>query len=270
MNNRRISAKNLGILKLPKFCLYDFYLELILWKKDVPFRFNPPRLINRLDPFQKNLIASYFDEKGELPKWLVGFKDVQCCCEVGKLFLDLDEYDLTFTGIPDLVVKFNDGTYGVIDFKTAYHDKDKSDPLRPMYEVQLNSYAYLLEAQGKEVSRLALAYFQGDTGFINENLSPVDLVHDWGHYFQFFVEMDTIKLSCTKLIPPLLKRVDQIFDLDEMPAMSQGCRNCERLADYLEARTGKRPRLEAAIKDKSFSMNRYGCPPHCYGFVGCR
>lgn len=254
MNKRRISAKNLGLFKLPYFCWFDMYLEFIFWdKKDVPFRFPPPRLMNKLDRFQKRIVEDYFTENGELPRWLKDFEEVERCVSVDKLTLQDEQNDLTFVGIPDLVVEFEDGSYGVIDFKTAYR-KEGGDPLRPMYEVQLNAYAYLLEAEGKHVTQLALAYFEGDTGFIMEDLSTADLVEDWGHMFQFFVSLDPIELAPSKLIPPLLKKTKKLFDLEEPPAMKQGCRNCEKLADYLGLMTGKRPQLEAAIKDQVLSL----------------
>jgi hypothetical protein len=62
----------------------------------------------------------------------------------------------------DMVIKFDDGTYGVIDCKTARPSDEKS----AMYGRQLQAYTYALEnpAQGKlnlsPVSKLGLLYFK--------------------------------------------------------------------------------------------------------------
>lgn len=61
----------------------------------------------------------------------------------------------------DIVVSFDDGTYGVIDFKTSNPSKDSAR----MYSRQLHAYAYALEhpASGKlalsPVTKLGLLYF---------------------------------------------------------------------------------------------------------------
>lgn len=65
-------------------------------------------------------------------------------------------------GIFDTVVRFDDGTYGVVDFKTSEAKKEHIG----FYGRQLQAYAYALEhpAPGKlhlsPVSRLGLLYFE--------------------------------------------------------------------------------------------------------------
>jgi len=64
----------------------------------------------------------------------------------------------------DIVISFDDGTYGVIDFKTSDPGKDSAR----MYSRQLHAYAYALEhpAPGKlalsPVKKLGLLYFYPD------------------------------------------------------------------------------------------------------------
>lgn len=65
----------------------------------------------------------------------------------------------------DIVISFDDGTYGVIDFKTSDPSKDSAR----MYSRQLHAYAYALEhpASGKlalsPVTKLGLLYFYPDS-----------------------------------------------------------------------------------------------------------
>jgi len=65
------------------------------------------------------------------------------------------------SGKPDSIIEFDDGTYGVIDFKTS---KPK-DEYSVFYSRQLNAYAYALENPGpgslelSPISMLDLSYF---------------------------------------------------------------------------------------------------------------
>lgn len=65
----------------------------------------------------------------------------------------------------DIVVSFDDGSYGVVDFKTSNPSSESAD----LYSRQLHAYAYALEhpAPGKlslsPVSKLGLLYFYPDS-----------------------------------------------------------------------------------------------------------
>ena len=65
----------------------------------------------------------------------------------------------------DTVIKFDDGTYGVVDFKTS----ERREEHIPLYSRQLHAYAYALEnpAPGElslnPVSKLGLLVFEPDT-----------------------------------------------------------------------------------------------------------
>jgi len=65
----------------------------------------------------------------------------------------------------DAVLEFDDGSYGVIDFKTA----SPSDKKAEMYGRQLHAYAYALENPGVDalhlapVKKLGLIFFEPDT-----------------------------------------------------------------------------------------------------------
>jgi hypothetical protein len=244
----RISAKNLGLLMLPYFCACCFWLELKFWNKKVPFRFPPARLINSLDRFQKKMVESYFVENAAFPKWLGKFAEAVDYYEVKKLRIEDEDTGLIVTGIPDLIVDFMDNKYGVVDFKTAPY-QDGQDKLKPMYHVQVNAYAYLLNiSEGMSVSKGGFAYFEADTGQLG--CEPHELVTEDGHTLPFKVTVEEIELKPAAIVHKLLNQVKKIYDLDEPPASKEGCPNCVRLAEYVELITGKKVRLQDTLSRK--------------------
>ncbi len=88
----------------------------------------------------------------------------------------------------DVVVSFDDGTYGVIDYKTS---KPSEDSAR-MYSRQLHAYAYALEhpAPGKlalsPVTKLGLLYFYPD----NVNQQSIDRLNYGAEIVWVEVEKD--------------------------------------------------------------------------------
>ncbi len=229
----RISAKNLGLLKLDNFCERCFWLQFQLWLNKTPYRFNPAALITRLDPFQKKLVAKYFESnKGVWPAWLDGFGEAVDLRDAKRMTLTDDDTGLELVGIPDLIFQFVDGDLGVVDCKTASY-KEGNDPLLPMYEVQVSTYAYLLRQQGEKVSKAGFVYFEGDCGQISdEELPYADLVEPWGHNFQFHVTTHEIAIKPAKEIKALLKEVRRIYDLKKTPKPTEGCKNCALIATY--------------------------------------
>ena len=53
--------------------------------------------------------------------------------------------DFKLVGIPDLVIEFEDKTYGIIDFKTTKISEKKAD----FYKFQLEAYATIFENPGE-------------------------------------------------------------------------------------------------------------------------
>jgi len=61
-----------------------------------------------------------------------------------------------------------DGNYHIVDYKTAKFT-ERQDELLPLYEVQLNCYAYLAEEYGyKPVTNLSLTYCQPNKDIDND------------------------------------------------------------------------------------------------------
>lgn len=99
----------------------------------------------------------------------------------------------------DTVVKFDDGSYGIVDFKTSQRNADHV----PLYSRQLHSYAYALEnpASGKlglqPVSRLGLLVFEpcsyrngnGQDASLSGSINWLEIPLDREGYLQFIGEV---------------------------------------------------------------------------------
>ncbi|MDP7372166.1 MAG: PD-(D/E)XK nuclease family protein, partial [Nitrospinota bacterium] len=119
----------------------------------------------------------------------------------------------------DTVVKFDDGTYGVIDFKTS---KTKSEHVS-LYGRQLHAYAYSLEnaAPGnfalRPISRLGLLVFDPNS-FRNHPQSEVSL--DGGLHW---LEIPLDERSFIRFLAGVLEVLDQ----PSPPPPSRSCECCK-------------------------------------------
>lgn len=95
----------------------------------------------------------------------------------------------------DTVVKFDDGTYGVIDFKTS----EAKEPHIPLYGRQLHAYAYALENAAlngfsrRPISKLGLLIFEPEmfatgqhgSASLNGGLSWIEIERDDRTFLEF-------------------------------------------------------------------------------------
>ena len=123
----------------------------------------------------------------------------------------------------DIVISFDDGTYGVIDFKTSKPSKDSTW----MYSRQLHAYAYALEhpASGKlalsPVTKLGLLYFYPDD--INQQ-SIARL--NYGAEI-VWVEVEKDEDSFLNFIDGVL----DVLELPETPDRSPKCQWCNYISN---------------------------------------
>jgi CRISPR/Cas system-associated exonuclease Cas4 (RecB family) len=119
------------------------------------------------------------------------------------------------------VLSFDDGTYGVTDFKTS---KPSEDSAR-MYSRQLRAYDYALEhpAPGKlalsPVTKLGLLYFYPD----NIDQQSIDRLNYGAEIVWVEVEKDEEGFI------RFLDEVMGVLELPEAPEYSSKCRWCEYL-----------------------------------------
>jgi len=203
-----ISAKDLGKLALPDFCPRCFWIERHLGNPPSIF----PGIFSTLDAVTKRSAHRAFAEKGSPPKWLSISDAIEI--EEGDTYFKLPIQDKgwVLVGKPDDIFKLKDGSYHIVDYKTAKFT-GRQDELFPMYEIQLNAYAYLAEKYGFEpVRKLSLIYCQPKD----------DLDNDENFSLSFTVHYLEVPLDLEKVLS-LLSRAREIVDQDKPPEARYDC-----------------------------------------------
>jgi len=115
----------------------------------------------------------------------------------------------------DIALSFNDGSYGVIDFKTSSPSSESVE----LYRRQLHAYAYALEhpAPGKlslsPITKLGLLYFYPDR--INQH--SIDQLNYGAEIIWVEVQKDE---------PGFLSFIDEVLDVLELPEAPECSPNC--------------------------------------------
>jgi hypothetical protein len=156
----RISAKELGAIALSSFCPRCFWITSHAEK--LPFQIFPG-IFSSIDSYSKKVTLRYFEDHRKLVKWFlkVGLTGKPVKVPHFNEFQILDsKTNILLTGVPDEIIQMSDGSYAIIDYKTAKFTSNQ-DELLPMYDVQLNAYAYIGERKGfKPITRLILFYYE--------------------------------------------------------------------------------------------------------------
>jgi len=229
----RISAKNLGELALPNFCPRCFWIKQRAAGK-LPFQIFPG-IFSSIDSYTKKLIHGYVDGHAGFPGWLGELGGLTGYLEPPHFtrFRTLDEPSgVILHGTPDGVFTRRDGSYLIVDYKTAKFTGGQ-DRLLPMYEVQLNAYAAIGERSGlvAPVSGLALIYMEPVTH--EQAASDAGNQRPDGFAMGFAAHIHPVALE-PDVIPTLLKRVAELVSLENPPAGRPGCEDCARLSGLLE------------------------------------
>jgi hypothetical protein len=226
----RISAKSLGELALPDFCPRCFWIKTNVGK--LPFQIFPG-ILGSIDSYIKKIVHCYFDEANYHPSWLNELGPLTGYIEPPHYskfqFTDKDS-NATLWGTPDGILTKADGSYLILDYKTAKYT-GVQDKLMPMYEVQLNAYAAIgARCAIHPVSGLALVYMEprteGDAGlYVSNN-------RNYGFDMGFYASVHRIELK-PDLISKLLATASNIYSLRSAPERRQGCKDCACLDDLM-------------------------------------
>lgn len=209
-----ISGKDLGQLALESFCSRCFWLERYLGKPPSIF----PGIFSTLDALSKRSTKRSFSERNCLPNWLV-LDNIVKPVSFSRINA-VTEYGWILTGDPDDIFELTDKSHHVVDYKTSKFT-ERQDMLYPMYEVQLNAYAFSLPHQGiKPVSKLSLIYCEPQ-----EEL-------DSDEEFRLTFGTHSLEIPIrTELIPELLIRARKIIDNTTPPVAKL---NCKGICSWIE------------------------------------
>jgi len=218
-----ISAKDLGRLNMPDFCPRCFWIERHMDKPPGIF----PGIFSTLDAITKRSTHRSFIERGKIPDWL----KIEDLAEVeeGDIYfkLPVKQGDWILTGYPDDIFRTKSGGYHIVDYKTAKFTA-RQDELYPLYEVQLNCYAYLAERyRYKPVTNLSLVYCQPNNDLENDE------------DFKLGFETHTLKVNLDlNIIPGLLLTAREILNQSEPP---QAYEKCKGICQWVEKAFKKMP-----------------------------
>ena len=140
--------------------------------------------------------------------------------------------NITLSGIPDLIFERHDGSFVIVDYKTARYTGNQ-DGFMPVYQIQLNGYAYIAEAIGyKPVKDLYLIYFEPP---YKETYEAITDGHTNGDGFEmpFKPVIHRIKRN-TKEIKRLLEKASKTYELSRPPKGLDGCKDCSRLEELMD------------------------------------
>ena len=224
-----IPVRTLGALNLPGYCPRCYWITLRCNGK-FPFQIPMPGIFNSIDGYSKAVIHSYFDANNVLPPWFPDVGPVSGYTPSRLLHWSLFRISdaaskIVLRGTPDDVFRLSDGSYHIVDYKTA-KATETQDGLYPLYEVQLNVYAWIAQEQGlAPVVGLSLIYMEPETVVDGEMLKTV--TGEDRYFLSFRATMKNVNLNPGGMVPGLLKRAREIYYMETAPAGNESCENCE-------------------------------------------
>ena len=225
----RISAKNLGALLMPDFCPRCFWLKQKT--KALPFQIFPG-IFSSIDAYTKRIVHSWFDAHKKCPEWLPELR--QATSYLPNMhwskFKRLDPATgLTCSGVTDDVfLCAKDGKHIIVDYKTAKFTENQ-DKLLPIYQAQLNGYAWICEGLGQPVKSLYLIYCEPVTDA--EKITHHNY-HEDGFDMEFSVKSLEVDLD-PGMTPRLLAQAKEILDRRTPPFGTEGCKDCQKLEQLM-------------------------------------
>jgi hypothetical protein len=225
-----ISAKNLGAVAMPDFCPRCFWIQM--HAEGLPYQIFPG-IFSSIDSYGKRLVHAWFDRHRSAPPWLAELGDITGYRPPPHFskFSVLDrETGIVLRGTPDGILVRRDGSYVIVDYKTAKFTAHQ-DELFPMYDAQLNAYAFIGEQCGfSPVSGLALVYTEPVTD--NAAAAKDGNLTQAGFVMEFSSHILPVDLE-PKKTPELLAKVRNIYDRERPPESRAGCEDCARLRDLI-------------------------------------
>ncbi len=228
MPNIRLSASRLAGA-LEGHCPRCYW---ICYHCDLPYQMPLPGIFSVIDAATKGVVRSHFDRHGRLPDWYPKIGRVVGYVRTARLHYSRfrtvdDETGITLLGSPDDVFRLRDGSYHIVDYKTAKLTPLQDD-LFPRWEVQLNCYAYIAARVGlSPVSGLSLIYME-PSGIASAPARAHTAI-------KFVAKRRVVRLRPQRLIPPLLHTAHRILSRSRPPKSAAGCEDCTKLEELIEA-----------------------------------
>ena len=226
-----ISVKDLGNFALAWACRRCLWVGL--HAKSLPYQ-SFPGIFSSIDAYNKRIVHQYFDREGSMPSWLGCLGDTESYVNpptYHKFFYHDPHLNVTIRGTPDGVFRMRDGSYTIVDYKTSRFTAGQERML-PIYRTQLNGYAFLGNRLGLgPVSQIALIYMEPVT---DEGTAALpEMVNGDGFTMGLSATVVPVRLDPDGIIPRLMARAREIYDLEAAPEPRDGCRNCSAVLDLV-------------------------------------
>lgn len=217
----QISAKTLGDLKSPTFCQRCFWIKT--HQSKLPYQIFPG-IFNSIDSYTKSIVQGYVNREGKLPDWLSEIGEVKMVFNSATEAMRLKRLkgkfnaaskEVLLTGNPDALFQRPNGSTVIVDYKTARYTKGQ-DKLLPVYDIQLNGYAYIAEKVGiRPIESLYLIYFEPPEP---ENHQRLSMKYTMAEGFELPLKPHIHKVEKdTKQIERLMDEAYHIYSLDNPP-----------------------------------------------------
>lgn len=200
-----------------------------------------PGIFSSIDSYTKKIVHCHFDNGKCFPPWLgelgqlVAYKEPP---HYSKFQMVDKDSNVRLWGTPDGIFVKSDGSHIIVDYKTAKHT-GAQDRLMPVYQVQLNAYAAIGEQCGLHpVSSLALIYMEPITN--GETTLYVSNNRDYGFDMGFAAAVHPVDLNIN-IIPALLARARDLYELPNPPEGYENCKECANLDNLIATAMGAKP-----------------------------
>jgi hypothetical protein len=236
-----LSPSEIGKPLLEDFCPRCFWFTKKFPIKDKhPFSSPMAGILGITDKYVKDVVKWHVQILNQLPTWILNqLKNFYPHLDFENIRLikptiwqvSLFNGACLLKGQPDEIIEFSDGSWFIIDYKTAALT-DYQAKLRPLYEAQLNAYAYLANKKlEKPVVGLALVYFDPEY----KNLNDEAILHRTKEEFLFGFNPTVVpvKLMDNEWVEDLCQTLFEILSLNSPPEGRSNCEGCNLLQDWI-------------------------------------
>ncbi len=211
-----------------KKCHRCFYLEK---NKKIATKAFPPPVFSRFDVVQQ----AYYKDKNtsdltkELPEGRIMNKDELPGRVVSETLKDNKGRNFILGGRPDIVIKFDQGGYGIIDFKTTKISEDKSEN----YKHQLEAYAQIFSKPGATKSKKTpLLNPITHMGILQFDPSDIQSHDETSCDMRMNISFSPLKRDEKDFFENITQIID-IINQSDVPDFTEDCNDCQFVKQQL-------------------------------------
>jgi len=236
-----LTPRDLGPILFEDFCPRCFWFTKKFPLEDKhPFSSPMPGIVSIADYYIKRVVTWHIQKFTFLPSWILNqlntfylHLDFQSAKQIkpGNWKVSLFDNNCILTGRADEVLEFSDGSWFIMDYKTASLTEYQKK-LLPLYEAQLNAYAYLAQKKFKKsITGLALVYFDPEYKNLKDEII---LQRTKDHFFfGFKPTIIPVKLMDPEWVEDLCRNLFEILSSDKPPKGKANCPGCNLLYEWL-------------------------------------